>query len=70
MSKKIKHRLISRRFMIIFDFIGVIMLWRGVWGLMDVFLFPGNYILSYSASILLGAVFIFIDGDGIRDITH
>lgn len=65
-----KRRSIKKRFRIIFEFVGIIMLWRGIWGIMDLFLFPGNDLTSYSASILLGATFIFLDGDGISDLSR
>jgi hypothetical protein len=32
----------------------VICFWRGIWGLLDVYLFPDNYILSLWASFFLG----------------
>lgn len=33
----------------------VIAFWRGIWGLLDVFLFPGNSIVSYAVSMVAGA---------------
>jgi Fuseless len=32
----------------------VVSFWRGVWGLMDEFLFPNNYTLSLVISVALG----------------
>jgi len=32
----------------------VISFWRGVWGLMDYYLFPESLVLSFWASLLLG----------------
>ena len=32
----------------------VISFWRGIWGLSDTFLFPGNYTLSLFTSLGLG----------------
>lgn len=37
---------------------GVIAFWRGLWGFMDIYLFPDNLILSYEASILIGLVIL------------
>lgn len=37
----------------------VIMFWRGVWGLMDVYLFPNNLPLSYGISFAI-SVFLFV----------
>ncbi len=36
--------------------LAVVFYWRGVWGLIDLFLFPDNEALSYAVSILLGLV--------------
>lgn len=44
--------------------LAVVLFWRGMWGLMDVFLFPDNEVLSYGASILAGFIgFYLVDGD-------
>ncbi len=37
----------------------VVSFWRGVWGLMDLYLFPDNLTLSLSISILLGIVILY-----------
>jgi len=37
---------------------GMISLWRGIWGLLDIFLFPSDKIISYSLSIILGILVI------------
>ena len=33
---------------------GVIAFWRGIWGLMDLYLFPNNNLLSIITSLVLG----------------
>jgi Fuseless-like protein (putative pre-synaptic calcium channel regulator) len=48
--------------------LAIIMLWRGVWGLLDVFLFPGSPLLSYLASFALGAVILYLDGFSLDDL--
>jgi len=42
--------------------IAIIMIWRGVWGFLDTVLFPGQPLLSYSISIVLGAAVLYCDG--------
>lgn len=32
----------------------VISFWRGVWGLLDVYLFPNNYVLGLWVSVIVG----------------
>lgn len=39
---------------------GMVCLWRGVWGLLDMYLMPGNLSLSYAVSTLLGIAIIAI----------
>ena len=39
--------------------LAIIMFWRGIWGLMDVYLFPGNFILSHVLSIIIGILILY-----------
>jgi len=39
----------------------IIMLWRGFWGLLDTYIFPGSPTLSYLTCIALGAVILYLD---------
>ncbi len=34
--------------------LAIVSFWRGIWGLMDLYLFPQNLVLSFSLSILIG----------------
>ncbi|MBC7334607.1 MAG: hypothetical protein H5T85_09215 [Actinobacteria bacterium] len=43
--------------------VSIIMFWRGLWGLMDLYLFPGNPVLSYAASALLGLLLLLLITD-------
>jgi hypothetical protein len=55
-SWKKKNKII---FAIIIAF-AVISFWRGVWGLMDEYLFPNNYTLSLVSSLVLGLAILII----------
>lgn len=46
----------------------IIMVWRGVWGLLDTFLFPGWPLFSYIVSILLGALILYLDDFSLDDL--
>ena len=46
---------------LIFAGIAIIMFWRGLWGLMDLYLFPGNLTLSYSVSAVVGLMIIYFN---------
>jgi hypothetical protein len=41
--------------------LGIIMLWRGVWGLLDIYLFPGSPTLSHLVTIALGILLLYLD---------
>lgn len=51
-----RHQII---FAILIGF-AVISFWRGVWGLMDEYLFPENYQLSLWVSLILGIVILIV----------
>jgi uncharacterized membrane protein YeaQ/YmgE (transglycosylase-associated protein family) len=38
--------------------LGVVSLWRGAWGLMDLHLFPKNSSLSYIVSLVIGVIIL------------
>jgi protein-S-isoprenylcysteine O-methyltransferase Ste14 len=40
---------------------GVILVWRGIWGILDLYLFPNNPLLSYLICIVIGFIFIWFD---------
>lgn len=40
--------------------IGIISAWRGVWGLLDLYLFPNSPDISILASMVLGVTILFI----------
>ena len=45
----------------------VVLFWRGMWGVLDLYLFPENEALSFITSILLGMLILLIH-DGLRKI--
>jgi hypothetical protein len=48
--------------------IAAILIWRGVWGLADVYLFPNDQDLSFVVSIIIGlALALFINGRKISE---
>ena len=38
--------------------LAIILVWRGIWGLGDLYLFPANELYSYVASIVIGLVIL------------
>ncbi|MBW2980623.1 hypothetical protein KY360_04355 [Candidatus Woesearchaeota archaeon] len=51
-----KHRIL---FAVVIAF-AVVSFWRGVWGLMDEYMFPNNYQLSLWTSLILGIAILII----------
>ncbi|MCB1937453.1 MAG: hypothetical protein KDF59_16115 [Nitrosomonas sp.] len=41
--------------------VAIIMLWRGVWGLLDIYLFPDIPTLSYVVSISMGILILYLN---------
>lgn len=41
--------------------LAIIMFWRGVWGLLDTYFFPGSPTLSNLVSAILGVVILYVD---------
>lgn len=69
MLKNLRKFLSTRKNLrIIIDFLGIIIIWWGIWGLLDLFVFPGNELLSYITSIGLGFILLLIDGNGLDDL--
>jgi hypothetical protein len=40
--------------------VGIVFIWRGVWGLADIFLMPSIPVLSFSLSILIGILVLLV----------
>ncbi len=69
MYKKLKSFLDDRKpLRIIIDAVAVIIFWRGVWGLFDLYIFPENQLFSYIASICIGTLLMLVDGRGINEL--
>ena len=41
---------------ILISAIAIVSFWRGMWGLMDLYLLPENYVLSLVVSVVIGLV--------------
>lgn len=46
----------------------VILFWRGAWGLMDIFIFPNNDVLSYTTSLVVGILILLLTHKLIEDV--
>jgi len=41
--------------------IGIVVFWRGIWGLADVYLYPEKPALSYIVSLLAGMLILYLN---------
>jgi len=57
--RKIKKQLISSVPFLI-TIVGVIMIWRGIWNLLDHYFFPHNRLISNIGTIVMGLILIIV----------
>ena len=50
--------------------IGVVAIWRGVWGLMDLYLFPNNPALSFIISIAIGLFILYFNDRKLNELVQ
>jgi len=48
--------------------LAIIMFWRGLWGLMDLYLFPENLALSYSVSAIVGLLILYLNDRRLKEL--
>ena len=41
--------------------LGIVLFWRGVWGLLDRYLFPNYELYSFLISLVIGVIILYID---------
>lgn len=58
MPRKKRENVWLERYKAFFVGVGIVAFWRGMWGLLDMYLFPSSPELSTWASIVLGAVIL------------
>jgi len=66
--KKFFKKSEKSNFYLFFVTVAIVMIWRGVWWLMDKFFFPSNEIVSYVFWILIWLVILFIDDWKIKEL--
>ena len=48
--------------------VGVVAVWRGVWGFLDLYLFPNDQILSFSISIIVGLAILYFQDQKVNEL--
>lgn len=55
-----KHKLHHKLLTALGIGVSVILFWRGIWGLMDLYLFPSNLAVSYAVLLVIGFVVLYV----------
>lgn len=50
--------------------VGIVMIWRGIWGLLDTYLTPSNPTLSFIISIIIGLIILLLNNPKKADISE
>jgi len=50
--------------------IGIVFVWRGVWGLADLYLIPSNLPISFIVSVLIGVTILFLHDIRKKDLSE
>jgi hypothetical protein len=68
-SKLDTLKLHEQSFFALMIVIGVVAVWRGLWGLMDLYLFPGEPTMSFCVSILIGLAILSATHYTVKELT-
>lgn len=70
MKKDVKFslRLSPKFFPTLLKAVAVVMVWRGVWDLLDMYFLPGNPILSNVICIVIGVFLLYLPDQSIEDL--
>jgi len=58
-EKRVEKRRIRKVLYTIIIAFAIVAFWRGVWGLMDLYLFPNNHTLSLWISVFVGLAILY-----------
>lgn len=67
-NKLQKYLKVRQNLSTVIELLGVVIVWWGIWGILDIFVFPENRLFSYLISICLGVLILFLNGSGLDDI--
>jgi hypothetical protein len=49
--------------------LAIVVFWRGAWGLLDLYLFPANEVMSYTSSVILGVALLYLNDFSLSELT-
>ena len=47
----------------------LVMIWRGIWHLLDYYLLPNHYVWNALIPLVIGLVYLFIDDSNLKELT-
>lgn len=68
MLKLMKAKRIKDNIKIVIMTIAIVLIWRGVWGFCDEYLFPNQKDISYGISIAIGLFLLWLDDFSIDEL--
>ena len=48
--------------LILIGALAIVSFWRGIWGLMDIYLYPKSHVMSFTISVVMGLIALFMVG--------
>ena len=50
-------------------FMSLVMIWRGIWHLLDHYLLPNHYVRNALIPLVIGLMYLFIDDANLKELT-
>ncbi len=63
-------KIIKKNYIFIAITVGIVFIWRGIWGLADIYLFADRPVLSFSVSIVVGIIVLLLIDFDKKDISE
>jgi hypothetical protein len=68
LKRKLQRNSLSRDLRIFILAIGVIMIWRGVWNLIDHYLIPEYWVFSSILSVVIGVIILVLNDNNLTEL--
>jgi len=63
-----RKRKIWKDIKVLSDLVAVVLIWRGVWSLVDMYLLPDNPMISNIVGIMIGVVLLLVDDFALKEL--
>ena len=55
---------------VLLEALAIVLFWRGIWGFLDMYLFPNDPFISYAICTVLGIVILFLDDFSLDELSE